>query len=301
MKISVIICSYNPKDEILIQCLDHISGAISADVDAEVIIVDNNSRPALIERETLRRFLGGPFRFVVEQEQGLTPARLRGIREAKSDLLVFVDDDNFVDEEFLREGLRIASENQFIGAYSGQVELVFESEAPAWTKRYWGLLVYRQFEASVWSNLPLLDQTMPCGAGLFVRKEVASEYLRLHEEGKRNIKLDRTGSSLFSGGDNDLAACACDIGLGVGLFCELTLKHYIPKQRLEKKYLLALTRGIATSSVVLHSFRGAQYKPRSFKARMLDLARMLLMTPTERAFHRATIRGQQDGFSLLHK
>jgi glycosyltransferase involved in cell wall biosynthesis len=28
--------------------------------------------------------------------QGLTPARTKGIREAKGELLVFVDDDNFI-------------------------------------------------------------------------------------------------------------------------------------------------------------------------------------------------------------
>lgn len=86
-----------------------------------------------------------------------------------------------------------------------------------------GNLVIREFDHNVWSNLPRLPESMPCGAGLCVRRNVALHYLDLHESGKRSFQFDRNGTSLLSGGDNDLAACACDIGLGVGLIASLKL------------------------------------------------------------------------------
>jgi len=39
----------------------------------------------------------GRLRIIVEPTPGLTPARLRGIREAQSEFVVFVDDGNLLD------------------------------------------------------------------------------------------------------------------------------------------------------------------------------------------------------------
>jgi glycosyltransferase involved in cell wall biosynthesis len=267
----------------------------------EVIIVDNNSTEPISQQEFMQAFIKEPLRIVVEKKQGLTPARLRGIREATSEILVFIDDDNFITEDFFTQGMEIADKNPHIGAFSGQVKLVFEMEPPAWTRKYWGLLVYREFDKDLWSNLPHLNDTIPSGAGLFVRREVADHYFKLHETGKRKIQLDRSGKSLFSGGDNDLAACACDIGLGVGLFHKLILKHYIPKERLSLEYLLQLTYGINASAVVLKSYRNQFPIPLSFKSGVANFFRKIYMNRLERKFFVASLEGEKEGRSMLFK
>jgi glycosyltransferase involved in cell wall biosynthesis len=298
-KLSVIVCTYNPGDAVFKSCLEHIKMAAAHCQDIEVIVIDNNSDLPVSSRDYMASYTSGLFRVVVETKQGLTPARLKGIQEATGDLLIFVDDDNFIREDFLVQGLGIAEKNQHIGSYSGQVKLVFESEPPAWTKPYWGMLVYRQFDKDVWSNLPHLSTTMPCGAGLFVRKPVADYYHKLHEEGKRAIQLDRTGNSLFSGGDNDLAACACDLGMGVGLFHELVLDHYIPSFRLTEKYLAALSQGIATSSIIFKSLRNEQPIAMSLKTRMANMVRLAIMTPMARTMYRAGLEGEEQGRRMV--
>ena len=65
----------------------------------------------------------------------------------------------------------------------------FEEPPPEWTRRYWGNLVIREFDKDVWSNLPRLPQSMPCGAGLCVRREVALHYLDLARIGKAFISV----------------------------------------------------------------------------------------------------------------
>jgi glycosyltransferase involved in cell wall biosynthesis len=300
-KLSVIVCTYNPRDAVFKSCLEHIKTAAAHCQDIEVIVIDNYSDLPVSSRNYMASYTSGLFRVVVETKQGLTPARLKGIQEATGDLLVFVDDDNFIREDFLAQGLGIAEKNQHIGSYSGQVKLMFESEPPAWTKPYWGMLVYREFEKDVWSNLPHLSNTMPCGAGLFVRKPVADYYHKLHEEGKRPIQLDRTGKSLFSGGDNDLAACACDLGMGVGLFHELMLEHFIPQSRLNRKYLVALAKGIATSTVVFKSFRNEYPAELSKKTKFANFVRLAAMDGTSGAFYKAVIEGEKEGRDLLRK
>ena len=98
---------------------------------------------------------------------------------------------------------------------------------------------------------------MPNGAGLCVRKKVADYYFHLNASGKRDFVLDRVGSSLNSCGDFDLAACACDLGQGVGLFASMKLSHLIPAERMAEDYLLRLVEAIGYSAVILESFRPA--------------------------------------------
>ena len=128
---------------------------------------------------------------------------------------------------------------------------------------------------------------------------MADYYHKLHEEGKRAIQLDRTGNSLFSGGDNDLAACACDLGMGVGLFHELVLDHYIPSFRLTEKYLAALSQGIATSSIIFKSLRNEQPIAMSLKTRMANMVRLAIMTPMARTMYRAGLEGEEQGRRMV--
>ncbi|MDB4412871.1 glycosyltransferase family 2 protein, partial [bacterium] len=68
-----------------------------------------------------------PQRHVVhEKKLGLTPARLGGILESMGQLLVFVDDDNILDPDFLEVAWCIADERSFLGAWSGQCRAAFE-------------------------------------------------------------------------------------------------------------------------------------------------------------------------------
>lgn len=300
MNLSVIICTYNPDQMIFSRCLDAIKWASVVLMPYEILIVDNNSSNKFNEQEYFKAFCNDcRTRVVIETEQGLTPARLRGIREATGDILVFIDDDNFVVPDFFTNGTVVAAKYEHIGSWSGRVILEFENEPEAWSKPYHGLLVKREIEKDYWSNMPHLPETMPCGAGLFVRKQVADYYVHLHESGKRNIQLDRNGSSLFSGGDNDLAACACDIGMGVGFFYQVELVHYIPAFRTERKYLLKLAEGIAASTVVFHSFRDKVYNNQSFKKKIANQLRCLMKSSVEREFFKAVLNGQQKGLNLL--
>jgi glycosyltransferase involved in cell wall biosynthesis len=227
-----------------------------------------------------------------EETLGLTPARLRGIREACGELLVFVDDDNVLDADYLEEALRISVARPWLGAWSGQCLGEFEKQPPEWTRRYWGSLVLREFDKEVWSNLPRLSATMPCGAGMCVRREVALEYLRLHEVGERGVQFDRTGNSLLSGGDNDLAGCACSVGLGVGLMPTLRLRHLIPPDRLTMDYLQRLAFGIHYSSVLLDAEYGVVRMPRSRVSRLVNWLRLIRLNGPHRAILRAAYAGE---------
>ena len=119
---------------------------------------------------------------------------------------------------------------------------------------------------------------MPSGAGLCVRRRVAEQYFAYHADGRRKLTMDRTGASLLSGGDTDLAATACDIGLGTALFTSLKLTHLIPRQRLTEEYLSRLLEGLAFSGVIVNSFRenGTPAPTTRWKTKVADVLRLML-------------------------
>ena len=295
--LSVVICTHNPRPAYFAKCLEALRSQTIALSSWELVIVDNRSDNPLAERTDLAWHPCA--RVVREKTLGLTPARLRGIRESKGDLLVFVDDDNVLDPDFLETAQHIMEERPFLGSWSGQCRPAFEEPPPAWTRRYWGNLVIRKFDKDVWSNLPRLSQSMPCGAGLCVRRKVAQHYLDLHESGKRSFQFDRNGKSLLSGGDNDLAACACDIGLGVGLIASLKLTHLISPERLTEAYLVRLSEGIFFSAVVLDHFRSSIDELASYKVRWHEPVRALLARGPHRKIQLACLRGRRRGLEFI--
>ena len=297
--VSVIVCTHNPRHDSFARCLAGLGAQTLSRERWELIVVDNASTPELAGRPNLAWPANA--RVIAEDRLGLTPARLRGIREAVGELLVFVDDDNVLDPDFLETALSVAGEKPFLGSWSGQCRPEFEQDPPEWTRRYWGNLVIREFDADVWSNLPRLPATMPCGAGLCVRREVARQYLHLHETGARSFDLDRRGASLMSGGDNDLAACACDVGLGMGLIASLRLTHLIPRERLTEEYLTRLIEGISYSAVVLAHLRRSQDELQSYAVRWHEPMRAMLLRGPHRRIRVASLRGRRLGLAFVSR
>lgn len=288
--ISVIICTHNPREHYFARVLAALREQTLALDKWELLVVDNCSAKPVSERF---EFSWQPAaRVVCEDKLGLTPARLRGIREARGELLVFVDDDNVLDPDYLEQALRVAHERPFIGSWSGHCRAEFEELPPEWMRRYWGNLCIREVHQDIWSNLPRLPETMPYGAGLCVRRAAAQHYLKLHDEGRRRMQMDRAGVSLLSGGDNDLAACACDLNMGVGLVSALKLTHLMPRERLTVDYHVRLADGIHYSSVILDAEHGIATSPRSRLGRMIDFFRTMRLKQPHRKILAAAYRGR---------
>src|SRR5262249_6140793 len=144
MKISVITCAHNSRRDYLLRVWEALRRQTFDLGEWEYLIVDNKSEPPI----ELGKWLNWhPARRLLRELQvGLTPARLLGIKEASGNVLIFVDDDNVLDPDFLDVAWRMAKEKPFLGAWSGQCRPEFEEPPPEWTRRYWGNLVIREFE-----------------------------------------------------------------------------------------------------------------------------------------------------------
>jgi len=258
-ELSVIICAHNPQPAYLRRVLDALKAQSLPKQQWELLLIDNASNAPLapacdISWHPLARHIR-------EDELGLTPARLRGIKESTGGLLVFVDDDNVLQSDFLANTLQIAADFPFLGAWGGNVEGDFEGEIPGWLKPHLHALAVREVDRDYWSNYYADNRSMPFGAGFCIRKLVATAYAQALVSRPASKNLGRKGASLVSGEDIDMALTAYDSGFGTGLFRKLRTTHIIPKSRMTLDYLCRLLEGIEYSTHLLRKQRNSSYFP----------------------------------------
>lgn len=293
--LSVVTSTRNPRPEYLRRVIDALKEQSLPKAEWEYVLVDNGSDEPV--SDVAEHGWHERARLEHEARPGLTWGRLRGIAESSGELIVFVDDDNVLAPNYLERTLSIAERFPFLGAWGGSACGEFESPVPPWMRPLLRMLAVREVTADCWSNLPFSPESMPTGAGLTVRRAVAHRYRDLHRDGFRPIVLDRTADSLGSAGDEDLAACACEMGMGVGVFSELSLVHLIPRSRLEVDYAVRLTESIAWSDEIRRAYHGAPTRAmkRRWQSRVADALRTLTSSRRERLLRAAERQGRERG------
>jgi glycosyltransferase involved in cell wall biosynthesis len=242
MKVSVIICTHNPRLDFFSRVLDSLRIQTLSIADWELLIIDNASRPAVAESVSLAWHPNA--RHVKEEVLGLTPARLRGIQETSGQLLVFVDDDNILDPAYLSSALALYHDYPFLGAFGGSIEAEFETDPPPSILPYLVGLAVRKTATDHWSNAKRWSEATPFGAGMCVRREVAEIYSKRVQNDRIRFGLDRRGTSLGAGGDLDMAWTSFSLQKGTGCFARLRLTHLISKHRLTESYIARLYAGL---------------------------------------------------------
>ena len=301
VKISVVICTYNPRMDYLERVLEGLSKQSLPIRQWELVIIDNASTEPLLEKIDISWHPNS--RVIQEPEPGLTAARLRGGDESSGEILIFVDDDNVLDADFLETAIAIGNQMPQLGTWGGTSRGVYESPPPPWFKSQEGWIGVRYFESESWSNDPLHASSTPIGAGMAVRRHVLEKYSEnLKNDTSRKV-LDRAGDSLMSGGDLDIVYTGCANGYGKGVFPQLSLDHLIPPERTTQPYLEKLIEMIACSQVLLRDFHGLP-QPRSAakgKIGLIRFAYIHLIRNQANAFARARERGLIKGEALLGK
>ena len=235
VSIDVVICTYN-NAALLDETLAAIARQrVSEGVDWRVLVVNNNctdETPRVLEKHSQHI----PLRVVVETTQGLTPARVRGVRETSREWIAFVDDDCVLEEDWIEQAAHFAAEHEDCGAFGGHVIPHWEVSPPPYvlSRRYAFACKYHGETAH---RRPWL-----AGAGLVVRREALVKCGWLDKQ----YLEDRKGGRLVSGGDMEIA-------LRVGSMYELwynpacRLQHLIPARRMSREYVRGVTRGLGAS------------------------------------------------------
>ncbi len=243
--LTVVIPTHNPHPLRFARVLEALDKQTLSAKCWELLIIDNASRvpvESFIDLQDLHR----PARVISEARLGLTSARWRGITEASSPLIVFVDDDNVLDPCYLKQVSLIFQGHPRLGAAGGKSLAEYELEPPDWFRVGMAPLGCRDlgnrqqlFFARDYEIKRAYPEFAPIGAGMALRKDAASSWLAT---ALSSPVTDRRGNSLSSAGDCDLVLHVLESGWDVGYFPNLSLTHLMDAARVNPTYLEAISR-----------------------------------------------------------
>jgi len=258
--ITVIICTHNPRRDYLDRVLNSLKLQTFPKESWELLLIDNASELYLDAQIDLSWH--SKARHIREEILGLTAARLRGIKEARNDILVFVDDDNILDINYLNNTIDIMQKYPNLGAVGGKSLPEFEIKPEDWVHQFYSCLALRDLGDETETYFPNLSDKVskkypeisPIGAGIVLVKQAAQAYAELACQDTSRLSLGRTGKKLVSGEDNDIVLTLLEHGWGIGYFPQLRLTHLISANRVTKDYLAKLNYASSRSWIQVLDF-----------------------------------------------
>ncbi len=229
MFFTVAICSHNNGAVLDKSLASLVNLKCGLEDDYEILVINNASTDRTEEVITsyLPR-LSPRLRSVFEPELGLSSARNRALRDARGEIVAFLDDDVVVDSDWL-----IAVSETF-SSYSadvvgGRSYLIYPCEKPVWF--YNGL---ENFLSKLdYGNVPLDNTTKELfGLNFSVRKRLAMEV------GGFNPTLGRRGKLLLSGEEKDFQKRVLAHGGKCVYQPEAIVGHMVSLERMRKDWFL---------------------------------------------------------------
>jgi glycosyltransferase involved in cell wall biosynthesis len=185
--VSVVVATYN-RVELLSRCLDSLLAQTLSQSEFEIIVVDNNSTDGTAEFAKRIAEQHSCVRYVHESQQGVSPARNRGCREARGTYVAFIDDDAIADVDWVERALdcfrTVRPRPQAVG---GPILALYLEGKPAWFTD--------DLASYSWGEQPrfLRPDEAFYGSNLFVDREVFEVVQGF------DSRLGPTGDSLFYG------------------------------------------------------------------------------------------------------
>ncbi|ROR29625.1 glycosyltransferase [Inmirania thermothiophila] len=226
--VSVIIPTYN-RARLIGTAVRHVLAQKGAP-PYEVIVVDNGSAddtPAVLNALAAS---DGRLRVLRELVQGISAARNAGVRAARGEYLFFTDDDVRVPEDWIATGMR-HFETRRCDALGGPVlpDIDHTASLPSWFGDFlYPCLALRPPEGD--ARLLTENDWMPYGANMAFRREA------LLSAGGFDPRLGRLGNFLGLGEESALFRRILAQGGKVLFIPDAPVRHYIPPERLRRRY-----------------------------------------------------------------
>ena len=240
MELSIIISTYNNAQSLL-RTLHSVAEQECDKSRWECVVVNNASTDntqAVVE-EFIAQHPELNLRIVNESQQGLSYARNCGIAESKGQILVFIDDDETVNTEFVSAYLDLFNNHgAFIGA--GAVKACYDSARPKWMSHYTEKMIANPIDLGD-KVVTITSTVTPAGGNMAFNREVFSLY------GGFNTSLGRKGSELLGGEENDIFGRIRSLGERVFYAPNAIVYHHIADSKLTPEYFDKLSYGVGVS------------------------------------------------------
>jgi glycosyltransferase involved in cell wall biosynthesis len=247
--VSVIICCYNSAKR-LPETLKHLAlQQVPGHIPWEVIVVDNASTD---ETYSVARDLweaqgctAAGFEVMRQPTPGKNYAFEVGIRRAKFEYLITCDDDNWLNQTYIKTAFDMMVANENIGALGG-LSLI-EPEQPVFLSEE-NIRKITVNGSQAWTD----SQHWVYGAGSVYRKSILTKLLN---NSWRQITTGRTGTSLICGEDVEFCFMFYLLGYKITADDRLSFKHFIPHKRQNIGYIARLKYWMAYTNVLLYSYQ----------------------------------------------
>lgn len=214
----------------------------------EIIVIDNNSTDGtakIIQNYQDIWPQSYPLKYYFEAEQGAAFARQRAVREARGPLIGFIDDDNLPASDWVAAAYFFAQDHPRAGAYSGQIHGEYEISPPENFERIKAFLAIREHGSQTRLFEPE-SLRLPPAAALVVRKQAWLESVP-----GRPILSGKLPGMLVQGDDYEPLLYMHKAGWEIWYYPALHTYHQIPHWRLERGYLLSISRGCGLATCQL--------------------------------------------------
>src|SRR2546421_3885012 len=249
--VSIVLCCHNSAKR-LPETLAHLAKQrVNSDTRWEVLVIDNASTDATsqVARQCWPKQGPAPLRVVAEPRTGQANARLRGLSEARYEFLSFIDDDNWVCEDWVRLVASVMMRRPEVGILGGSSSPVFETDRPAWFHNF---QILYAISPETWQRGDFTDNPgVIWGAGITVRK---CAWRSIQAHGCPQLMSGRIKNSLAAGEDNELCYQFRLAGWKLWYEPSLHFRHYLPAGRLRWDYARRLSFGSGQASAKLQPY-----------------------------------------------
>ncbi|MGL5870735.1 glycosyltransferase family 2 protein [Clostridium chrysemydis] len=229
-KVSVIICTYN-RSKILEECIVSLKENNNEYEDMyEIIVVDNNSKDNTAECVKKLQEKYENIRYVFEDEQGLSCARNRGIKEATKDIVTFIDDDVIVHKDYIKYIIKYFKENQDSICGAGKINTIWGNQRPKWFNDGFFSIIGETKYGDKFREL--VGNEYPYGGNMFFKKYIFKEV------GEFDTNLGVSGDKIVMGEEVDL--CSRIKAKNSRIFYEprAVVDHRVHINKVNKDYIL---------------------------------------------------------------
>lgn len=171
-QISVVICTYN-RDRHIPAALESLAQQTLDKKKYEIVIINNNSTDSTDAfcREFLAKYPELQTNYVIESRQGLSFARNRGIAEAQSPIITYIDDDAIAEPDFLAQIVEYLSQKPDVVGIGGRIEPIYETGVePAWMNPFlYGIVAKVDMGDQI---KPFINGKYPAGCNMTYKKDI---------------------------------------------------------------------------------------------------------------------------------
>lgn len=250
-EITVVLCCYNSSAR-LQPTLEHlVKQQVKPEINCEIVLVDNNSTDSTAELAVnFWKTFNTEMRLTIIREpiSGLSHARKTGVVAAKGEIIVFCDDDNWLDADYLQIAFDFMKNHPEVGVLGGKGIAVSLIDFPDWFTTYQGdyAIGVQGIESGEINNRGYV-----WGSGMVVRKK---EILSLYNAGFRGSLTGRKRSDLQAGDDSEICKWYLIVGKSLYFNEFLVYRHYIESFRLTIEYNKKLNHGFSQSHIALNQY-----------------------------------------------